>query len=521
MRWWLSPILAAASFVLALAAGNAREVELLAVLVAVLLACALALGCAFLGRAIAGGREKGALWATLGLALFFLYGHVFEEVVQHKWVLSFSRLHLLLGGAWILLLAGGTWLLRRSRRDLAALLRGVGVAFALICAVSTVRLLTRGGLGAELSPADVEERAAYAKAPPLAAEDAAHPDVYHIVLDGYARHDVLQRLYGFDNTPFLEALKQRGFYVAEQAAANYPMTFLSLASTLNMRYLEALIAEVGPESKDRGRTYPLIHDHLVGRIFQSRGYRYLHFDTNYGGTETSDIADERYSRLPRFLRGELASVLLRTTALKFIEPEVAGQHLFMFERLAQIPEVAGPTYTLAHFILPHNPYVFDAEGNVRRDVSQSLAFFIKTGGWKRKADYVAQLRYTNKRTLQAIDAIIEESRAGSKPPPIIVLHSDHGSASVATTKGGRKGDEWPRERMPILSAYLVPEAMRRRLYPTMTPVNSFRVVFSELFGLELPLLPDRSFCGWYSRPYRLFEVTELLSAAPVGESPKP
>ena len=54
------------------------------------------------------------------------------------------------------------------------------------------------------------------------------PTVYYIILDGYARQDVLQEKYQIDNTPFIDFLKQKGFYVAEQATSNYKSTALSL-----------------------------------------------------------------------------------------------------------------------------------------------------------------------------------------------------------------------------------------------------------------------------------------------------
>jgi len=44
----------------------------------------------------------------------------------------------------------------------------------------------------------------------------------------------------------------------------------------------------------------------------------------------------------------------------------------------------------------------------------------------------------------------------------------------------------------ILNAYYLPGAGTRALYPTISPVNSFRVVFNAYFDTNLPLLPDRT-----------------------------
>ncbi len=71
--------------------------------------------------------------------------------------------------------------------------------------------------------------------PPLLAnlaEPKTRPDIYYIVLDGYARADVLDGLYDFDNDDFISALESKGFVVPEQNHSNYPKTALSIASTL-------------------------------------------------------------------------------------------------------------------------------------------------------------------------------------------------------------------------------------------------------------------------------------------------
>ena len=49
-----------------------------------------------------------------------------------------------------------------------------------------------------------------------------------------------------------------------------------------------------------------------------------------------------------------------------------------------------------------------------------------------------------------------------------------------------------REKNGILNAYYLPGADTRVLYPTISPVNSFRVVLNTYFDTNLPLLPDRT-----------------------------
>ena len=58
------------------------------------------------------------------------------------------------------------------------------------------------------------------------------PAIYYIILDGYARSEVMRELFDFDNTAFLERLERKGFFVARGSNANYCQTPLSRLSSL-------------------------------------------------------------------------------------------------------------------------------------------------------------------------------------------------------------------------------------------------------------------------------------------------
>lgn len=62
------------------------------------------------------------------------------------------------------------------------------------------------------------------------AVDAAHPDVYLILLDGYPRPDKLLAEFGIDNGAFIGGLEERGFAVAHASRSNYMETRLTLQS---------------------------------------------------------------------------------------------------------------------------------------------------------------------------------------------------------------------------------------------------------------------------------------------------
>ena len=145
-------------------------------------------------------------------------------------------------------------------------------------------------------------------APPVAAEIAAPahlaartPDIYIILLDKYTGSSVLAFGFGFDNRPFEEALRARGFVVPSDPRANYTHTFLALAGMLNVRYLDDLTAHYG----DLGRwdvAYPLIENNRVAAFLRSHGYRVITFPSEFGGTRQNRYADEQIPCRPRFDR---------------------------------------------------------------------------------------------------------------------------------------------------------------------------------------------------------------------------
>jgi hypothetical protein len=82
-------------------------------------------------------------------------------------------------------------------------------------------------------------------------DPATAPDIYFIVQDAYASADTLQRLFGIDNTPFIGYLRDKGFYVAEDSHSSYSQTMLSIASTLNLDYIQSDIVLPHSDFSDR------------------------------------------------------------------------------------------------------------------------------------------------------------------------------------------------------------------------------------------------------------------------------
>jgi len=69
---------------------------------------------------------------------------------------------------------------------------------------------------------------------------------------------------------------------------------------------------------------------------------------------------------------------------------------------------------------------------------------------------------------------------------------DHGPASMFNWNIEAPACLW--ERTSILYAILLPEHQNDdTMYPSITPVNTFRVIFNTYFGTDLPILEDNTY----------------------------
>lgn len=503
------PLLAAAYPVVFLFAANAADQVTIAPIWGPL---AMAVGGAAVVMAIVTlavrDWHRAALVTTVLVAAFFGYGHAWNAAAQvsdNQWPLIV---------AWLLLAAIGLAVAWRSAgwartatralnlvATIALLLNAWTVAGAMV-AFGTVEPPPDTLSELELRPPDPDDL----------------PDVYYVILDRYAGSTALSDVYDFDNEPFLTALEERGFRVARQAHANYPKTPLSLASSLNAAFLdpEALKAEA-TDGKDREPIHRLLGGHLaVPTALKELGYRYIHVSNWWTPTATNVDADRtfRYDG-----QDEFSSVLAQTTVLRaFNEPEAAPtdpwdwrvlrEHSrYALDRLDEIPALPGPKFVFAHLLIPHDPYVFNADGTFTGRAQVELL--------GQPESYRRQLSYANSRMLQMVDRILAESG----PDAVIMLQADEGPFP-ARYRADEWGFQWRdasdaelEEKFGILYAMRVGGADldAAGFHDALTPVNTFRIIFNARFGTDLPLLPDRSWAHEdLSHFYDFFEITDRL-----------
>jgi hypothetical protein len=151
-------------------------------------------------------------------------------------------------------------------------------------------------------------------------------------------------------------------------------------------------------------------------------------------------------------------------------------------RVVASQENQGPVFVYSHLIIPHHPYFFDSSG---RETADSLLL----DSYKmNQMAYIGYLQYANRKLLELIDHI----RKNSRRPTVILLLSDHGFHEF------REPGDLKYHFMNISAVYL-PDGDYRKYYNGMSNVNQFRVLFNQVLGQHLPMLPDSSRFLWESK----------------------
>jgi hypothetical protein len=533
------PFLFAAYAVLALLAANVQQVPLrdsLRSFAFALAVAGLALAIAWLATRKA---AKAGLLASLVVVAFFSYGHLYDVLRGVAVGGVVLGRHRFLAVGLILLVAGSAAAILLTRRSLQGgnrILNLVGAA-ALVLALVPIAVFARASIIQGQNPWSARPQTVRLNPP----SGSTLPDIYYIILDGYARSDYMTNEFGFDNSEFMTFLRERGFYVAEASRPNHVWTALSLSSSLNMEFVQNLGLPLVRGSYPSLLAEPIRHSR-VRHALETIGYSTVALSSGWAPTEIVDAntylavdsVDIRAQSGPArasFVITPFESQFLFTTPLRLLASRIsdwdsnwararAGVYpddvlrdiiLAEFQNLGRVATLPGPKFVFAHIVAPHAPYLFTADGEpVPREGPFTLVEpGASSGGVGDVARYRDQAIFVTRRTEDAIDSILRNSLA----QPIIILQSDHGSGA---------GEEWKGlhtpglgQRTSILNAYLVPEPCRDSLYPSITPVNSFRVVFDCAFGASLPLLPDLTYYSPNPRggDYR-FALVEQTAASP-------
>jgi len=448
-------------------------------------------------------RIKSGFIVSIGLILFFSYGHIYILLDEFQKDSDFSHLVLII--PVLFLFALGSYFFIRTKKplnNLTTIVNGIAVSLVIISLFGIGEYF----ITESFSQNEIDDESK--KIQVNALQTKKLHDVYYIIPDSYSSSISLQTVLNYDNSDFTDFLINKGFYVSTESYSNYAFTQYSIPSTLSMKYVNYLA-----DTKGLGSTGTELHkiarNSEVIKNFKSLGYTTYNIEAGAGFSRQLKNIDFRICTekfLTEALVSEFGSMLIRTTILNPVQVTVISDLnreviLCGFSELIKMADRnESPKFVLAHIMIPHRPYIFGPTGE--SIYPKVLTLEDKGRNWNPEL-HLGQLQFFNLKMKEVISKLMD-----TNDPPIIIIQSDHG------IRGGDWTNEykfWP-DRFHNFKAYYFPEVGRNIEFETTTPVNSFRVLFNLYFGYEYDLLEDKLYYtnDKEKQPYQFTDVTEIV-----------
>lgn len=448
---------------------------------------------------------RAGLVVSLVVVLFFSYGHLYQFFTNIPALSDSIGRADVLAAIWAATLIVGPWLVFRLLKRPEPVNRFLNVVSIIAIVLALVPL--PGFIVSNLTAGLTEKNTQ-----PVVLEPSSDPppDIYYIIVDGYGRQDVLQQIYGYDNSAFIEFLQDQGFYITANSHSNYVQTDLSLASSLNLDYLDVLLPKIDASSTTRLPLIELIQESRIRTYLAQAGYQFIALSSSYSHTRIEDA--DRYLQSTK-ITNKFEETLLENSIVAIYMSEVwvdtyRRSILDALETLANMPDTGSPRFVFAHILMLHPPFVFGPNGEPQPIISTDDNEYVDISQVFIEG-YNRSLIYLNTLLREAITGI----KANSVTDPVIILQADHGPGGHGDWSRTEQACYW--ERMSILNAYYLPGVDENRLYPSISPVNTFRLILDEYYGTDFGLLEDRSYFSRWNTPYQFEDVSDQTNACPI------
>jgi hypothetical protein len=189
-------------------------------------------------------------------------------------------------------------------------------------------------------------------------------NVYFIILDQYARTDILKDVLNIDNSNFLSELEKRDFLISKNSHSNYNRTGLTISSTFNMNYY----------TKDNNyNNYFITSNSKTHEIFRLNSYSFI-FAESGGNSEISCSGKEDYCIRSGNFSDDIALFLKMTPLWRIMRTQAFGIYRY-FESLYVLTDVDHAIkqaikkfrtqnrnyFLFAHILSPHEPQRFNSD----------------------------------------------------------------------------------------------------------------------------------------------------------------
>ena len=446
-------------------------------------------------------KLKSGLLVSVGLILFFSYSHFVRTASQigiDVSTLPFSHTTYAVPFYGIMLIVGVFTIIKIKKRlkDVTVFANIIGIVIIVMLLPNVVSYSLENS---NLDTINNEMDYRILHEPELNEK----PNIYYIILDEYTSDEILSEIYNYDNQDVLSKLSQRGFHIPTNSHTNYVTSPLAISANLNMSYFND--GKINPTLDNRNEFY---NNNQIMQILKSMDYTIINMSLDYGYPEIADHHLCAPSMFVNQFHNTLIDGSLWHPFSKYFVTAGDPQRDRVnckFSELSNLEEsFNSPFFVFAHIMSPHPPYLFGPNGESLNP--EFLA--IGADSWNNKSGYVNQLQYINKKIIETVDKILQESDSA----PVIIIQGDHGTPTQLGGGGLRWtniNDESIIERTSIFNAYYLPNVNSEIIYEGITPVNSFRIVLNNYLNGDYELLEDKVYFSTYQDMLNFRDVTKI------------
>jgi hypothetical protein len=387
-------------------------------------------------------------------------------------------------------------------------------------------------------------------AKPPTPQTGSKPDVYFLMPEDYASAQTLKNVNNYNNTGILKYLSSQGFTNRQPVFySNYPFTMSSLSSTLAMNYFPQFQQKFGGSDWQTAFPYrSVIKNPPIAQVLKQNGYSYnqvsswwdfsrigINSDTNPSKGYQLDVIGWHYylSDLDRdILNKSIVSPWLKKgisvgkkPVLKYEKDYNPRENLT--KQISAIKKIAGrqdksaPQFTFGHFMVPHTPFIFNADGSDADYDSEH-----NDNGAQETVKYTNQVSYFNSQLKDMIGYIRQHD-----PDAVVMVQSDEGSyppefrydqTAEHFYNPINLPDAQKIQKFSILASYYMPGQDKDKINQQIgSPVNSFRFLLNNYLGYDVQYLPDCNFAtGNKFKVYNYQLVTDKLTGKPADAACK-
>lgn len=321
-------------------------------------------------------------------------------------------------------------------------------------------------------------------------DSCTKPDIYLLLFDEYGSSLSLKQRFGFDNSNLDSFLTDRGFHIQANSHSNYNFTPFSMASILNMSFLQGIKNPSACTLEDYAYCDNLVRDDEVIKFLSYQGYDIINYsvfdlagnpskvEQTFLPLKTKLITDRTFWHYFQKDVGWL--IYTGRFKIKWLVEQTMFRHSNNNKTFVDLVKKESaiqndkPKFVYAHFYMPHPPFFYDKNGN-KRDIKTVF----ELNDEKFYQAYLDYIPYTNEKAKDLINTIQQNTNNSA----VIIFLGDHGFRH--TTDPNNLFNYFQNQ-----NAVYFPDKDYHTLYDSISTVNEFRAVFNKLFDAKFPMLKD-------------------------------